>query len=62
MPISRQGNIPIPASARMPAIVCVRTARTRVLGLQELMAALRSHGAVVRGTVVWERDDPLVGR
>jgi Mrp family chromosome partitioning ATPase len=61
MPISRQGNIPIPASARMPAIVCVRTARTRVLGLQELMAALRSHGAVVRGTVVWERDDPLVG-
>ena len=61
MPISRHGTMPIPASARMPAVVCVRTARTRVLGLEELMTVLRSHGAVVRGLVIWERDDPLVG-
>jgi hypothetical protein len=45
----------------MPAIVCVRTARTRLLGLEELMSALRSHGAAMRGLVVWDRDDPLVG-
>ena len=44
----------------MPAVVCVRTARTRVLGLGELMGALREHGASVRGLVVWEREDPLV--
>ena len=61
MPISRHGTMPIPTSARMPAIVCVRTARTRVLGLTELMTALRAHGAVIRGLVIWERDDPLVG-
>ena len=61
MPISRHGTMPIPASARMPAIVCVRTARTRVRGLAELMTALRAHGALVRGLVIWERDDPLVG-
>ena len=60
MPISRHGTMPIPASARMPAVVCVRTARTRVLGLGELMGALREHGASVRGLVVWEREDPLV--
>ncbi|HET7553101.1 MAG TPA: hypothetical protein VFK04_17545 [Gemmatimonadaceae bacterium] len=60
MPISRHGTMPIPTSARMPAVVCVRTARTRVLGLEELMAALHAHGAVVRGLVIWERDDPLV--
>jgi Mrp family chromosome partitioning ATPase len=60
MPISRHGTMPIPTSARMPAVVCVRTARTRVLGLAELMSALRAHGAVVRGLVIWERDDPLV--
>ncbi len=61
MPISRHGTMPIPASARMPAIVCVRTARTRLLGLEELMSALSSHGAAMRGLVVWDRDDPLVG-
>lgn len=61
MPISRHGTIPIPASARLPAVVCVRAGRTRVDGLAELMAALRAHGAVARGLVVWERDDPLVG-
>ncbi|HET7621602.1 MAG TPA: hypothetical protein VFK39_06850 [Gemmatimonadaceae bacterium] len=61
VPISRHGTMPIPASARMPAVVCVRTARTRVLGLEELMRALHSHGAVVRGLAIWERDDPLVG-
>lgn len=60
MPVTRHGTIPIPASARMPAVVCVRTGRTRVLGLAALMAALRSHGAAVRGVVVWDRDDPLV--
>ena len=60
MPISRHGTMPIPASERMPAVVCVRTARTRVLGLGELMSALREHGAAVRGLVVWEREDPLV--
>jgi Mrp family chromosome partitioning ATPase len=60
MPISRHGTMPIPTSERMPAVVCVRTSRTRVLGLEELMAALRAHGAAVRGLVVWERDDPLV--
>jgi len=61
MPISRRGTIPIPVSARLPAVVCVRVGRTRVLGLAELMAALRTHGAVARGLVVWEREDPLVG-
>ena len=61
MPISRHGTMPIPASAKMPAVVCVRTARTRVLGLAELMAALRAHGALVRGLVIWEHEDPLVG-
>jgi hypothetical protein len=60
MPISRHGTISIPASERMPAVVCVRTARTRVLGLDELMATLRTNGAAVRGLVVWEREDPLV--
>ena len=61
MPISRLGTISIPASEAMPAVVCVRTGRTRVLGLAELMAALRAHGADVRGVVIWDRDDPLVG-
>jgi len=60
MPVSRHGTMPIPTSARMPAVVCVRTARTRVLGLAELMTTLRAHGAVIRGLVIWERDDPLV--
>lgn len=60
MPISRHGTIPIPSGERMPAVVCVRTGRTRVLGLAELMTTLRSHGAAVRGVVVWDRDDPLV--
>jgi Mrp family chromosome partitioning ATPase len=60
MPISRHGTIPIPTSARMPAVVCVRTGRTRVNGLSEVMAALREHGAVVRGLVIWDREDPMV--
>jgi Mrp family chromosome partitioning ATPase len=60
MPISRHGTIPIPTSARMPAVVCVRTGRTRMNGLSEVMAALRDHGALVRGLVIWDRDDPLV--
>jgi Mrp family chromosome partitioning ATPase len=59
MPISRHGTIPIPTSARMPAVVCVRTGRTRVNGLSEVMAALREHGALVRGLVIWDRDDPM---
>jgi hypothetical protein len=29
-------------------------------GLSEVMAALRDHGALVRGLVIWDRDDPLV--
>lgn len=61
IPISRRGTIPVPANARMPAVVCVRTGRTRVHGLAELTSALHAHGAALRGLVIWERDDPLVG-
>lgn len=60
MPVSRRGTIPIPASDTMPAILCVRTARTTVAGLGQIMAALRAHGASVRGLVVWDRDYPTV--
>jgi hypothetical protein len=60
VPVSRRGTLPIPTSKTMPAVVCVRTARTPVPALVQLMAALRWHGAPVRGLVIWDRDDPMV--
>jgi Mrp family chromosome partitioning ATPase len=42
-------------------IVCVALGGTRVEALQALMEALAARGTTVRGLVLWDREEPMVG-
>jgi Mrp family chromosome partitioning ATPase len=57
-PRSRSGAV-FAAGAAAGVVVCARTARTPVTALQELATALRARGTLIRGLVVWDREDPV---
>jgi Mrp family chromosome partitioning ATPase len=58
-PHSRFGVVPAVASAVPTVVLCVRSGRTGVSALEQLVRAVTQHGATVRGIVVWETDDPV---
>ncbi|HEX6537246.1 MAG TPA: hypothetical protein VF041_21880 [Gemmatimonadaceae bacterium] len=57
-PRSGQGAIPAVTGVVSDVIVCVRTGRTSLVMLQQLLSALAPDGATLRGIVLWDREDP----
>lgn len=57
-PRSGQGAIPAATGVVREVIVCVRTGRTSLEMLHQLLSALAPDGAKLRGIVLWDREDP----
>ena len=58
-PHSRFGVVPAAASAVPVVVLCVRSGRTGVSALEQLVRSVTEHGAAVRGVVMWETEDPV---